>query len=33
MVMPVATPIAKLMANSLPQNFTACFQMARPVIT
>jgi hypothetical protein len=33
MVMPVATPMAKLMPNRTPQNFTICFQITRPVIT
>jgi hypothetical protein len=33
MVMPVATPIAKLMPNSTPQNCTMRFQTSRPVIT
>ncbi len=33
MVMPVATPIAKLMPNSTPQNLTMSRQISRPVIT
>ena len=33
MVMPVATPIAKLMPNSAPQNFVMSRQISRPVIT
>ncbi len=33
MVMPVATPMAKLMPNSRPQNFVMRFQISRPVIT
>jgi hypothetical protein len=33
MVMPVATPMAKLMPKRTPQNFVICFQIARPVIT
>src|SRR5665213_1123291 len=32
-VMPVATPIAKLMPNSRPQNRVICFQISRPVTT
>ena len=30
MVMPVATPMAKLMPNSTPQNFTMSRQIVRP---
>ncbi len=30
---PVATPSAKLMPNSVPQNIVIFFQMARPVMT
>src|SRR5689334_3712171 len=33
MVTPVATPMAKLMPNSTPQNWVMRFQMSRPVIT
>ncbi len=33
MVMPVATPMAKLMPNSLPQNLVMSRQMVRPVMT
>ncbi len=33
MTMPVATPIAKLMPNSTPQNFVMSRQMVRPVMT
>ncbi len=33
MVMPVATPMAKLMPNRTPQNLVIRFQMSRPVIT
>src|SRR6266404_5272843 len=33
MVMPVATPMAKLMPNSIPQNRVMRFQISRPVIT
>ena len=33
MVMPVATPMAKLMPNSVPQNLVMSRQMARPVMT
>jgi len=33
MVMPVATPIAKLMLNSLPQKRVMSFHSVRPVIT
>ena len=33
MVTPVATPIAKLMPNNVPQNFVASRQTTRPVIT
>ena len=33
MVMPVATPIAKLMPKSMPQNFVSDRQIGRPVIT
>ena len=33
MVMPVATPMAKLMPNSAPQNFVMSRQIVRPVIT
>ena len=33
MTMPVATPIAKLMPNRLPQNLVICRQIGRPVIT
>ncbi|CKV72888.1 Uncharacterised protein [Mycobacterium tuberculosis] len=31
--MPVATPIAKLMPNSTPQNLVMSRQITRPVIT
>src|SRR5579859_501603 len=33
MVMPVATPMAKLMPNSMPQNLTMSRQIGRPVMT
>ena len=33
MVMPVATPIAKLIPNSMPQNRVMRFQISRPVMT
>ena len=33
MVMPVATPMAKLMPNSLPQKRVMSRQIGRPVIT
>ena len=33
MVMPVATPMTKLMPNSTPQNLTISRQMTRPVVT
>lgn len=33
MVMPVATPMAKLMPNSRPQNFVMRIQISRPVMT
>src|SRR5450631_1881821 len=33
MVTPVATPMAKLMPNSTPQNWVMRFQISRPVIT
>jgi len=32
-VMPVATPMAKLMPNRVPQNFTISFQIGLPVMT
>ena len=33
MVMPVATPMAKLMPNSRPQKRVMRFQISRPVMT
>ena len=33
MVIPVATPMAKLMPKSTPQNFTMSRQIVRPVVT
>ena len=33
MVTPVATPMAKLMPNSTPQNFTRSRQIGLPVMT
>ncbi len=33
MVIPVATPITKLMPNSTPQNFTMSRQTVLPVVT
>ncbi len=33
MVTPVATPMAKLMPNRMPQNWVMRFHTSRPVIT
>ncbi len=33
MVIPVATPMAKLMPKSTPQKRVICFQISRPVMT